>query len=54
MELAYRFRGKKHELEKLEKAQDQGYIACSYSNKRHCYRAWQWHSDKWQAPAQWQ
>ena len=27
MELAYRFRGKKHELEKLEKAQDQGYYS---------------------------
>ena len=27
MELAYRYRGKKHELEKLEKAQDQGYYS---------------------------
>ena len=27
MELAYRFRGKKHELEKLEKAQDQSYYS---------------------------
>ena len=27
MELAYCYRGKKHELEKLEKAQDQGYYS---------------------------